>query len=76
MLAKSSAELRDVRHGRGIQEPQHVLVERLDAFAQADLNAIGQQVVLTQQVLPLNVREQFRIVSFANGHAASATTSA
>lgn len=51
-----------------IQSPKSVFVESFDAFLQANFNAIGQKVVLPQQVLLLDFSEEFRIVCFANGH--------
>jgi hypothetical protein len=43
LFAEPAAELRDVRDGRSIQRPQHVLVEGFDPLGQRDLDAIGEQ---------------------------------
>ena len=67
-LAVSPAELSNVRDRYVIQGPQGVFVERLDTFLKSNFNAICQQVVLSQKVLFLNPRVEFRIVFLSNGH--------
>ena len=53
-----AAKLRDVRDGSGIQTPQRVFIEGLDALLQSDLDAVQQQIVLSQQILLLHSGEQ------------------
>jgi hypothetical protein len=68
LFAEASAELSYICDGRGIQRPKSVFVECLNAFCQANLNAIQEKVVLPQEVLLLNFRVQFRVVSFPDAH--------
>jgi hypothetical protein len=73
-FSKTSAKLREIRHCCRIQRPKHVLVEGFDPLRQHNLHAIRQQVVLPEEVLLLDTPEQWRIVSFPNGHRSRLTT--
>ncbi len=53
----SAPELGDVCNSNVIQRPQRVLIERFDALLQANLNAVRQQVVLSEEILLLNPSE-------------------
>jgi hypothetical protein len=46
----SAAELRNVSHCGVIKRPERVFIEGLNALLQSDFNAIGKQVVLTEQI--------------------------
>src|SRR5688500_8822531 len=72
LSSKPPAELRYVRYGCGVQRPQHVLVERLDPLRENDLNAVGQGVVLPEEVLLLDSSEKDWVVSFPDRHRLSA----
>src|SRR6185312_6151018 len=62
------AELCNVRHGRCIQRPERVFVERLDALRQANLDAVQQQIVLPQEISLLDLRIQLWRIFLSNGH--------
>jgi hypothetical protein len=49
-----------------VQRPKRVLVECLNSFPEADFNAIGQQVVLPQEIVLLDLCEELGIVFFSN----------
>jgi hypothetical protein len=61
-LSKPPTELRDIRHGNVVQCPEHVFVKRRGPFFEADLDAIGQKLVLPVQVLLLNPVVKFMIL--------------
>lgn len=67
LLAIAPAKLRDIRNRDVVERPQSVFVERLDSFFEADLDAVGQERVLAQQVLLLHSSKEVRIVFLANG---------
>jgi hypothetical protein len=48
LLSKAPAKLGYVGNCNRIQGPEGVLVERLDALAQTDLDAVSQKVVLSE----------------------------
>jgi hypothetical protein len=65
-FAITAPELRYVRDGSIVQRPKRVLVECLNSFPEADFNAIGQQVVLPQEIVLLDLCEELGIVFFSN----------
>src|ERR1035441_9513193 len=68
LLAVTSPKLRNISDSRVVQGPKCVLVEKLDALQQANLDAIREQVILSQKVLLLNFRVKSGIVFFSDGH--------
>jgi hypothetical protein len=67
-FAEPATKLCDVGYGRVIKGPERVLVERLNALFQADFNAVGEEIVLTQKILLLDFGVQRRIVLFSYRH--------
>lgn len=53
-FSKPAAKLRDVCNGRVIERPKYVLVEGGMALPKSDLDAVCQQIVLTDQIFFLN----------------------
>lgn len=68
LLAVTPAELSDIRHCGSIQGPKGVFIKSLNTLFKADLDAIQQQVVLTQEILFLDSCIQIRIVAFSYAH--------
>ena len=68
LLAVTSPKLRNISDSRVVQGPKCVLVEKLDALQQANLDAIREQVILSQKVLLLNFRVKSGIVFFSDGY--------
>jgi len=66
LLAKPTTELCDISDSGGIERPQHVLVESLDALFQGDLDTIRQQIILPEQIPLLYTREELRVVGLSN----------
>ena len=56
------AELRYVGNCNIVERPYSIFIERLDAFLEANLNAIREQVVLPKEILLLNPILQVGIV--------------
>ncbi len=54
LIAKPAAELSDVCHSRMVQAPKRIFIERLNALNQADLDAIGKEIILSKQILLLH----------------------
>lgn len=67
-FAISASKLGNVRNRNIVQCPKRVFIERFDAFLEANFNTVGQQVVLPQEVLLLNLRVERGIVFFSDGH--------
>src|SRR5580658_5784941 len=68
LLSVATAKLGDVRNGGIIQCPKSVLVERLNAFRQAYLDAVCEEVILAQEVLLLDPIVQIGGVFLADRH--------
>src|ERR1017187_10004749 len=72
LLAVTSSKLRNISDGRVIQSPKCVFVEKLNSLRQTNVDAIRQQVILSQEVLLLNSRVKLGVVFFPDGHLESA----
>lgn len=68
LSAESSAESRDIGDCGCVERPQGVFVECLDPFVQANFDAVGQQVILPQEVLLLHASKHRGIVVLSYGH--------
>ncbi len=68
VFAVAATELGYAGHCHIVQTPERVFVKRLDAFCQAYFNAVGQQVILPQEILFLDSRIKHRVIFFADGH--------
>lgn len=67
-LAIPAPKLGNIRDRNVVQGPQSILVERLDSLFETNFDAIGQQIVLAQEILLLNLGKELRIVLFSNRH--------
>lgn len=65
---KATTMLSDVCYRSVIQSPECVFVECIDALRQPYLYAIGQQIVLSQEILRFDLGIQFGMFFFSNGH--------
>lgn len=57
LFAIAAAELSNIRDRGGIERPECVLVEGFYALVQANFNAVRQQIILSQEVLLLDLCE-------------------
>jgi hypothetical protein len=67
-LSESAAKLRYVRNCHVVKGPEGVFVERSVALRQSDLDAVRQQIVLSEEVSFLNKIKKCGIVTFRNNH--------
>jgi hypothetical protein len=70
LFSVTAAKLTDVGNRRVIKRPEGVLIEGLDAFFEANLDAVRKQIVLSNKILLLNFCVKGGVVFFSNGHAA------
>ena len=68
LVSEPASKLRDVCNGGVIQCPKHVFVKRRGPLLQSNFDVIRQQVVLSDEVLLLNLRIKFRIIFLQNQH--------
>ena len=54
LFAESATELRNIGHGHVIQSPEGVFVEGRVTLYEADFDAGGQKIILSDEVLFLN----------------------
>ena len=67
-FAEAAAELRNIRHGNVVQGPDSIFVKCRVALFKADLNAVGQQVVLPEKVLFVHEFVKLTIIAFEDNH--------
>lgn len=53
-LAVTTSQLANICNGNIVQRPETIFIERIDAFLDADLYAVRQQIILSEQVLFLH----------------------
>lgn len=63
LFAESPSELRNVCHGHVVQIPKHILIKYTAALANTNLDAICQQIVLSDEIFFLNPIVQGRILT-------------
>ncbi len=68
VFPETTSELGNVCHRSVVQCPKRIFIKRFDALFQPYLNAIGQQVVLPEEILLLDFRVERGIVFFSDGH--------
>jgi len=61
-LPVATSELTDIRDRCVVEGPESAFVKGFDAFCQANLYAVCQEVVLPQEILFLDFRVESRIV--------------
>jgi hypothetical protein len=54
LFAIAAAELSDVRDGDIVQHPKGVLIKGLDSLFKTNIDAVGQEIILSQKILFLN----------------------
>ncbi|MCY4230856.1 MAG: hypothetical protein OXF26_08290, partial [Alphaproteobacteria bacterium] len=69
LLAKSSPELGEVGYRDMVQRPEEIFVERTGTLEKPDLDAVGQQILLSSKVPFLDPFEQLPIFRFQDEHA-------
>jgi len=57
LLTKPPTKLRNIGNRSRIQRPQRVLIKSLNPLSESHLDAVQQQIVLTQKILIFNVIE-------------------
>src|SRR5215469_4910252 len=67
-LAIPPSKLGNICHRNVVQCPQRILVEGFDSLFEANFDAIGQQIILAQKILLLNLSKELRVVFFSNRH--------
>jgi len=65
LLSVSASELRDVRNCDMVKRPQHIFIECRVSLLKANFNAIGKQVILSQEI-PLLHRVKERLILLLN----------
>ena len=68
LFAEATAELRNIRHGNVVQRPNSIFVKCGMALLDANLNTVGQQVVLPEKVLFVHEFVKLTIIAFEDNH--------
>src|SRR5689334_6481270 len=68
LFAESPAKLGDVCNGNMVQSPERILVEGPGPLFQSDFNAVSKQVILSKQILLLDLIIQYFVFALQNQH--------